>query len=300
MVAGAASGQGVEAVLGQDTARVGDVVPVGVRVVTEAGERVAWPDTLALRGVAAENASRVHERVDTLADGRLARTGVYGVTPWRTGELALPEVAVEVVGGDESPRTVRAALPSLTVVTVLPPDSSQRAMRPARGVFGASWDWAALAFWGLLLAAVLGGLAWGWRRRQPAAPEEAAPVPMIPPRERALAALQEARDAGHVERGEWKAFYTRVSEALREYAAALDGRWGEDLTTTELLARFRAEAGPAEAAALGEVLRPADQVKFARREPGPDAAVTEWEAARAWVRRFTGPPPREAPAEEAA
>jgi hypothetical protein len=219
------------------------------------------------------------------------------------GELELPEVSVEVVGGDESPRTVRASLPTLLVVTVLPPDSSARTPRPARGVLGASWDWLAIGLILGLAAAVVGAFLWWWRRREGEVEEETAWTPMIPPRQRALATLQEARDSGLLERGEWKAFYTLVSEAVREYAAALERSWGEDLTTTELLARFRAQVGPGEAIDLGHVLRPADQVKFARREPDRDTALAEWETARSWVQGFDWPPPREAPAmapEEAA
>ncbi len=290
-------GQGAQAVLGQDTANVGDVVPVGIRVVTAPGERVAWPDTLPLAGTEAENAVRVTEQVDTLDDGRLARTGVYAITPWRTGELELPEVAVEVVGGDESPRTVEVALPSLLVVTVLPPDSTARDPKPARGVLGASWDWLAMGLILLLAAAVVGALYWWWRRRRGEVEEETPWVPTIPPRERALAALQEARDSGLVERGEWKPFYTLVSEAVRDYAAALEPTWSEDLTTTELLSRFRAQVGLGESISLGDVLRPADQVKFARREPDREAALAEWESARQWVRGFDWPPPRVAPEE---
>ena len=133
--------QEVEVALERDTAQVGDVVPVRLRVTMAPGERVAWPDTLPLAGPTLENAARVREQVDTLPDGRLARTGVYGVIPWRTGELELPGVAIRVVGGDEAPRTVRAAPPALTVVSVLPPDTAGVHPRPARGVIGRRGCW---------------------------------------------------------------------------------------------------------------------------------------------------------------
>ncbi len=86
---------------------------------------------------------------------------------------------------------------------------------------------------------------------------------------------------------------------MRDYVAALERAWGEDLTTTELLGRFRAQVGASEAASLRAVLGPADQVKFARREPDPETALAEWEGARAWVLEFDWPP-RPAVAEEAA
>lgn len=292
--------QDVTATLARDTANVGDVVPVVVSVPVAAGERVAWPDTLPVGRGALENASRVRERLDTLAGGALARTGVYAVTPWRTGELELPELAVEVIGGRESPRRARVALPSLTVVTVLPPDTAGLEPRPARGVIGPSWAWGRIIALLALLAALLVGLIWWWRAKRRGEPEARAIAPLVPPRERALAALHEARDAGLLEAGEVKEFYVRWSVAVRDYAAALNGAWGEDLTTTELLARFRSHVGIHEAGALRDVLAPADQVKFARRVPDAETALAEWAAARAWVAAFDWPPRPVAPAEEAA
>lgn len=281
--------QDVEAALGTDTARVGDVVPVAVRVTVEPGERVVWPDTLPLAGSTLENAARVREQVDTMADGRLARTGVYAVTPWRVGELELPDLEVGVVGAGETARSRRANLPSLRVASVLPADTTGLEPRPARSVLGANWDWRMILLIGLLVVLVLAALIW-WLRRRSVEEEEVPVEPMVPPRERALAALQEAVDAGLLERGEVKEFYTRFSNAVRDYAAALEPVWGEDLTTTELLARFRTQVGVAEAARLREVLAPADQVKFARRVPDRATALAEWETARAWVVEFEWPP----------
>ncbi len=103
-----------------------------------------------------------------------------------------------------------------------------------------------------------------------------------------------------IEQGEMKEFYTRISEAVRDYAAALEPAWGEDLTTTELLTRFRAQVGPETARALRDVLRPADQVKFARRSPDAQTARSEWEAARDWVADFQWPPDVDGAREEAA
>ncbi|MDX1675518.1 MAG: hypothetical protein R3314_12045 [Longimicrobiales bacterium] len=294
-----AAGQDVRGLLGSDTARVGDVVPVVVPVPVAPGERVVWPDTLPVTGDL-ENAARVTERVDTLADGQRVRTGVYAVTPWRTGELSLPVVTVEVVGGGESPRTTRAVLPALTVVSVLPPDTTGVEPRPARGVLGPSWAWTTILLLVLALLAAIAVLVWWWRRRRPGDQAVEPLAPRIPPRERALAMLDAARKAGLLERGEVKEFYTRFSDAVRDYMAALEPGWGEDLTTTELLSRLRAQVGPSEAAGLREVLDPADRVKFARREPDGDTAVAEWEAARQWVLAFDWPPRREPVTEEAA
>ena len=278
------------AVLG-DTILVGDVVPVAIRVTVEPDERVIWPDTLPLTGESVENASRVRERVDTLPDGRLAVTGLYSVTPWRTGEVPLPDVDVEVRTGREKVRTLTATLPALDVVSVLPADTAGLEPKPAKGVIGRSWSWWPILLVLLALLALVGGIIW-WRSRRGSMVEEIAPEPAAPPRERVLALLQEAREAGLIERGATKEFYTRVSDALREYLARIGSGWSEDLTTTELLARFRSQVGPTEAAHLADILRPADQVKFARREPDPPTAIAEWEATRSWVLGFEWPPRR--------
>ena len=234
-------------------------------------------------------------RVDTLADGRVVRTGEYAVTPWRTGALAVPDVALEVAG-DDAARTVRTSIPALTVASVLPADTAGIEPKPARGVMGPSWAWSTIALLALLAALAVAGLVWWWRRRRPVPAVAAAPS--VPPRERALALLELVREAGLLERGALKEFYSGVADAVRGYAAALDRRWGEDLTTTELLGRLRVQVGAAEAARLREILGAADQVKFARREVDRETALAEWRAARAWVARFDWPPV--APTEEAA
>lgn len=283
-----AAGQEARTAVVADTIRVGDVVPVAVRVIVDRGERVAWPDTLPLAGDEIENAARVRERVDTLPDGRLQVTATYAVTPWRTGEMLLPEVPFDVVTGREITRSVTAALPALEVLSVLPADTAGIEPKPLKDVIGRSWAWWPFLLALLALIALIGGILW-WRRRRSGGDEAIPLEPPVPPRERVLARLEAARTAGLVERGEMKAFYSQVSEALRDYLAAIGAGWGEDLTTTELLARFRAQIGPEEAGALGRVLRSADQVKFARREPDPDTAMQEWEAARSWVLAFQWP-----------
>ncbi len=287
----AAPAQQAHSAIVADTIRVGDVVPVAVRVTVERGERILWPDTLPLSDEALENVARVRERVDTLADGRLQVTGVYSVTPWRTGELEMPDLPLRVMADREVARTLTAELPTLEVISVLPPDTAGVEPEPAKGVIGRSWSpWPFLLAL-LALAALIAAVVW-WRRRRAEAGVAPPIAPAVSPRERVLARLQEAREADLIEQGAMKEFYSRVSEALREYLEIIGPGWGEDLTTTELLGRFRVQVGPEVAAVLGELLRAADQVKFARRRPDPATAVQEWESVRRWVLGFDWPPRR--------
>jgi hypothetical protein len=168
------------------------------------------------------------------------------------------------------------------------PDSGEAQPKPAKSVVGPSWAWTSILLVILLVGAVIGALVWWLRRRRPG-PD--AVVPAIDPRERALGRLEAALAAGLLEQGEMKPFYTQVSHAVRGYLADLDLAWGDDLTTTEILARFRRKVGPGEGSALAGLLQPADQVKFARRRPDIRTARAEWEQARDWIVRFDWPPP---------
>ncbi len=270
--------QEVGATVAPDTVRVGDVFRAAVRVVLPPGYRAEFPDSLPLAGDV-EQAGRRRETADELPDGGRRITVVYPLSAWRPGPVALPAVSVRLAGpGGE--RTVEAALPELTVRSILPSEAAGVLPRGLKDVLGAS-----RTLWPLVLALLVGIVAVGgvlyWRRRGREAPLPA--VPPIPPRELALAALDRARELGLVEAGRYKAFYSLVTEALRAYLAALDDGWGAELTTTELLGRVERVMLPEVRAGLARLLRSADLVKFARRRPTPAEAIAAWEAARAWV-----------------
>jgi hypothetical protein len=276
------------AVLG-DTVRVGDVVAVAVRVPLAAGETAAFPPLLPLGGADVENAASVQERHDTLADGSVQATGIYALTPWRPGTTPLPDLPVQVASADGASRTIQVRVPPLEVTSVLPAEPDALQPMPAKGVLGPNYPlWFFLLLLGAALA-LLGLLLWWRRRRGTAAPTVTAPL-RVHPRQQALAGLHAALGAGLIERGEWKEFYTRIAHVLRVYLEAVNPGWSEDLTTTELLVRVREQAGPEHAAALAALLRPADQVKFARRVPDDAAARAEWDASLRWVESFDWPP----------
>jgi hypothetical protein len=289
--------QQVQVAVLPDSVFVGDVVRVGVRLVLEPGESVLLPDTLPLGEWDAENAARLRERREALPDGRMRVTGTYFVTPWRPGGMDLPDLPLRIATADGSGRTVLARLPDVEVASVLPATAADLEPRPARGVLGPNWPRWLLALLALVVLAVAAAVvAWLRRRRRVAVQF---PVPASA-RERALAALDGARAAGLVERGQWKEFYSQTSHAVREYLQAIEPAWSDDLTTSEILARVGVMAGPAMATALAGFLVPADQVKFARRVPSPDRALAEWEAARRLVETVDGPRPVQALAEVAA
>jgi hypothetical protein len=271
-----------------DTATVGDVVRVVVQVGgLMAGARVELPDTLAVSGTL-ENAARLRTREDS-ANGAARVTAIYSVTPWWPGAVALPELTGRVVDPGGGSRPLSVSLPALPVRSVLPADTAGVKPKPPRGVLGPSRLWwpPVLVIVGILM--VLTGFYWWWRRRR-TGPAPAVEI-QLTPRQRALAALDRAYGLGLMDRGEAKVFYSLVTEAVRTYLAELDGRWGEDLTTHEVLAHMGRSAWSADVRELGELLEAADLVKFARRRPAASEAEAEWARIRTWVVRFGSPAP---------
>ncbi len=295
-----AGAQEVRTALSPDSATVGDVVEVAVRVHLPPGYRVAAPDSLTLPETL-ENAGRRRVLDEERPDSSLQVTFVYPVTPWHPGRQALPIVPVRVVGPGGFDRTLQAALPPLTVLSVLPRDTTGIKPRPARGVLGANrllWPYILAALLLLLLLALLAWWLWRRHRRRTAA------VPVIPlrtAREQALEALDRVREAGLIAAGAHKEHYSRIAAAVRTYLATLDPAWGTERTTSELLLGMRAGMDADAVRELRRLLGSADLVKFARHRPDAAEGEEAWRAARAWVLAYppAAKPPEQVTAEAA-
>ena len=119
-------------------------------------------------------------------------------------------------------------------------------------------------------------------------------APARPAHEIALEALDRLRDERFVERGEFEAYYVRLSAVVREYVEARFGVRAPEMTTDEFLAAAQRnrELPGVHRVALQEFLSEADLVKFARHVPSRERAERAWTAARELVE--TTRPPEEA------
>ncbi|MFO7260449.1 MAG: hypothetical protein DIU52_004800 [bacterium] len=286
LTASGAAAQEVRVAVTPDTVTVGDVFHAAIRVEVPPGFRLEPPDSLPVSGDV-ENAGRRIGRSEPIEGGGERVTLAYPLTAWRPGPVELPALALRLVGPGEEAQTLNVRLPAAVVRSVLPADTTGVEPRPLKDVLGAD-----RVLWPLLLALALALLAAAalshWLRRRRAVSEPALAAG-LPPRERALAALDRARRLGLLEAGEVKAFYTLIADAVREYLEAVEPRWGRDLTTSELLALLAGEMDESQRERLGEVLHAADLVKFARRRPDASVAIAEWQAARDWVASFERP-----------
>jgi hypothetical protein len=260
-----------------DTVTIGERFRVGIRASVPPGVTLRFPELEDGSGTV-----QLYEPARTVRDPSDAETQVhvYPLVAWRT-EVQRPIVAVELGLPDGATRLVWMELPLPHVRSVLPAESSDLQPRGHRGIIEARLT---IPFWPLLLlllALLLLALAvWLWLRRrrstEPFSRNEN-------PREWALAELDRARRRLW-EPADQRPFFSGVSQALRAYLAALQDRWGADLTTRELIRALAAEGVESgRRTELEAVLATADRVKFARlrlTEPEADAV---WRAAREWV-----------------
>lgn len=282
-----AGAQEIRAALSPDTVTVGDVARVGVRAVLPAGDSIQLPDSLGITGDI-ENAGRRELRSEENADGSRTVTAIYPVTGWRPGVDTLPPLEVLLEVGGVS-RTDTVTLPALTVVSVLPPDTTGIEARPPRDVIGRSFVWWLWALLALAILAALALLAWWLIRRRRTRP--AILVPMLSPRERALGELAAIREERLFDRPSIEPFYDRVSLVLRGYLAEIDPTWGRYRTTSELAAAILPAAAPEVAAQLRSLLREADAVKFAAQLPDARSAQHHLDQVRDWITGFPPAPP---------
>jgi hypothetical protein len=145
---------------------------------------------------------------------------------------------------------------------------------PVRAPGYAPWKIACAAACAALLAA--GVWLYLARGRRPLV------APARPAHDLAIEELERLRSERFIERGQYDAYYVRLSALIRRYVERRFGLRAPEMTTDEFLAaaqRGRELASP-HRIALQEFLSEADLVKFARHVPSRDRAERAWTAAR--------------------
>ncbi len=203
-------------------------------------------------------------------------TATYRLAAWDVGERALRFPDILATRDGETLRVPVGNDLAVTVVSVLPADSSLHVPKPARAVyeFGLPWWW-----WAAVLAAVaaLGALFWWWWRRRPKA--VAAPVD---PYEEAQRSFERIAALGLVAAGEGSHHVSLVTDVVREYLARVRPGARVSSTTSELLHALRADRAVS-LTRLARVLHDADLVKFARRRLDDRAVIAHTGECRALV-----------------
>ena len=269
----------LETGVNRDTITVGDPVTFRVRVRRAPDDR-----TELLQGSEFPSPFEILEArapsVRQLKDGRIEEVTDYVVAAYRTGNLKVAPLALwfRTAEGD-SGRLISDAV-TVVVRSVLPENESD--IRDIKGPVEMRTQ-VPLWFWLGLIGLAGAGLALWWylrARRRRAAPEaDAPPVDWY-------AELERIGRMGLVERGEYKQYYSMISDVVRRHLEGRTGVEAMESTTFEVAWRLRQiHASEAYVSDLEGFLSDADLVKFAKMQPADQTALGAVDRARDLMRR---------------
>lgn len=197
------------------------------------------------------------------ADGRSRWTQTIRLTSYRPGEAVLEDLSLKILppGGDT---LTLSDHPISILVRSVRPDTLQDILDVKRPV--SLEPVIPAAVWvsvGLILAAIVG--LWLWLRRRAGGTEPDVPAPVVVDW---FDEVKRLRRAGLIERGEFDAYYTRLSEAFRRFLEDETGVDAMERATFEIRADLeRAAFSGARILEIEAFLNEADLVKFAKFQP---------------------------------
>ncbi len=267
---------------GAYNARIGEHIPLNLSLSQPgAGGPVFWPligDTI--------GGFEVIERspIDTVrTETGSTLTQKLLVTAFDSGLYRIPSVSFYLADS-----TAVLTAPFGIQVNTVPVDTTQ-AFKAIKAPIDAPYtfrDFVPYIILGLLLLGIIGWLMYRLSRKKKK-PEVVvvAPRRVIPVHEVAMRKLALLEEKRLWQQGETKAYYSEITDILREY---IEGRYrvpALESTTGEILSSLQEHLSiPMQREKLKELLLRADLVKFAKYKPDPTAQMAEMEIAREFVK----------------
>ena len=284
----AAAADPVNAVVTIDraTITVGDRIALAVIVDAEPGYTVGDP-TIARQIGAFE--VRLTQAVQKTARGSQVRYIFrYAITAWTLGDLVLPAISVPYVGPNGSTGTAQTGEIGIRVVTVVGAGEDTvdiKPIKPQLEIPAAAWARfgriAAGLGVGVVVTALAGLFLWFiLRRRVGLSPEQ-----RLTPVQRALRELDQLAKLRLPEQGRTAEHYERLCASLRRYAVEHFGVQPGRTSREMRLALEDAGLERTQAAAIYELLREGDEVRFRHATPYPAHAQNAVRSALEVVRR---------------
>jgi hypothetical protein len=259
-------------------AHVGDPIHVEVAAIGKSAVPVNLPSTLELGPFSLLERK---ESEQNLGDGRMKRQFTLTVAAYEPGNKELPAIEVTYLGARGDVRTARTQPVAIKIGSLIAnePEPALKDAAPPVTVMEENL-WPAYIAGGLCAAGLGALLTMLIVRRMRARRGERPGPPPRPAHEVALERLDRLGAYGFLENADNRPFYFAVSEIIRDY---LGGRYGFDsleLTTDELIAELRRQAG--RELFLSEIqgwLSACDLVKFAKISPSATEARGALESA---------------------
>lgn len=205
---------------------------------------------------------------DTTAD---KSKRVYVLTAWNEGKYSVPSLSVKVNGKNYQTNAI-----PLQVNTIKVDTARADSIRPMRGVVDNPYSWEEWSplFWlsiaVLLLLVVIYYLYVRLRDNKAVLPKIRF-VKRLLPHERALQEIERIKAANLSESADQKAYYTELTDVLRQYLEDRFGIKAKEMTSSEILYRLEREDDKDKIDELRNVFETADLVKFAKYSVQNDA-----------------------------
>jgi hypothetical protein len=268
------------------TIMVGDRIALAIIVDTEPGYLPSDP-TIA-RQIGSFEVVQTQAVQKSTRGAQVRFTYRYSITAWTVGDLVLPSIAVTYVGPNGVTGTAQTAAVAIKVVTVVTPGENLTEIRPLKPQLTVAEEpWSKIARLGLGLGVAAGVASLAallfWvllhRRGVPSPAERLTPV------QRALSELDQLADLHLPEQGKTAEHYDLLTASLRRYAVERFGVQPGRTSREVRDALERAGLERTQAAAIYEILREGDEVRFRHSVPYPAHAQNAVRAALDVIRR---------------
>jgi len=234
-----------------------------------------WPDSLAEVEV-------LNVTWDTAksATGNLNITAKYLITSFDSGFVVIPPFAIETNG--EWLQTEPLIL-NINTVEENPEIELYDVKQPEKAPID-WWYWIKKYAWIIWISAlILAAILWFILTRKKKKRTVPAVVDTRTPAQRAHQALLALRDERLWQSGEVKEYYSKLTDIARTYLEEQENIAALEMTSDELMDAAQTRMPAAAQKLLGQLLRNADMVKFAKGNPLPEDHIQAWDDALAWL-----------------
>ncbi len=267
-----------------DSLKPGDVFPyiIVVKKNNRQFDKVILPDSAAF-GSDFEISSFMHFKPSGNTDSLVYKLQYFGV-----GDRQLPEVPIHLVKGEDT-LTVKTDVVPVFYKKLVADDAGVDTLKPFKPIFEfASKFWVYIVIILFLIA-----LFWFLFKRfykKPEVEEIVQPKEIPPfhdPFKEYDRVIEEIRKGESLKQGEYKIYYTELTDAVRQYMERVYKENALEMTTSEIsyaLKRKRLDAQVQNMIMM--LLNQADRVKFAKYDPIMESAINDLDLALDLGKRF--------------
>ncbi|MGC9314153.1 MAG: hypothetical protein ACP5G4_00840 [bacterium] len=299
------------------TITIGDIIEYRVVITHSPNIEIAWPGAGAELGQFQITDYKLGDESDT-EEGLKRREIIYYISTYDTGDWTIPPTAIAYTA-DDSVHFLRTEPIQITVKSLLSEEdwarirsftetdtqyagmekqiaagkalqmAKEELLRDVTDIKRIPRDpkfWIGLGVVALILAGLIIGFLYWRKHRGKEGGIFSLSAPKIPPHEVALAEFAALLASQLIAKGDFKAFYSELSEILRDYIENRIGVQALELSTFETIQNLEESGFPLDDDQIKnvrEILNRCDLVKFAKLIPPDDWHLETVEMARSFV-----------------